>query len=43
MYGMRSENVNDARYERFLATYKISGTKVFRKKIVNYDSSNLPP
>lgn len=43
MYGMKSGNLNDARYEKFLATYKASGTKVFRKKLTNYDFSNLPP
>ncbi|KAK0157126.1 hypothetical protein PV327_011371, partial [Microctonus hyperodae] len=42
MYGMKDERVNDARYEKFLATYKTSGTKIFTKKIINYDSSNLP-
>ncbi|KAF2890379.1 hypothetical protein ILUMI_15794, partial [Ignelater luminosus] len=43
MYGMKSENINDAHYEKFLATYKTSGTKVFMKKLISYDSSNLPP
>jgi len=43
MYGMCSGNVNEARYEKFLATYKITGTKVFRKKNYSYGSTNLPP
>lgn len=30
------------RYERLLATYKTSGTKMFMKKLISYDFSNLP-
>ncbi|KAK5642435.1 hypothetical protein RI129_008602 [Pyrocoelia pectoralis] len=43
MYGMNCDDVNDARYHKFLATYKTSGTKVFKKTRISYDSSNLPP
>lgn len=40
---MKSANLNEARYEKFFATYKTSGTEVFKKKKISYDSSNLPP
>lgn len=43
MYGMKDERVNDEHYGKFLATFNTSGTKIFTKKLMNYDSSNLPP
>lgn len=43
MYGLRCSKLNNARYEKFLATYNTTNLRVFMKKVVSYDSSNLPP
>lgn len=43
MYGSKCQKLNDARYEKFLTTYNTNNSKVFMKKIISYDSSNLPP
>ncbi|KAL4720343.1 hypothetical protein ACJJTC_010035 [Scirpophaga incertulas] len=43
MYGLKSSKLNNSRYEKFLATYNTTNPKVFMKKVVSYDSSNLPP
>ncbi|XP_044760216.1 uncharacterized protein LOC123317674 [Coccinella septempunctata] len=43
MYGLKCSKLNNARYEKFLATYNTNNPKVFMKKVVSYDSSNLPP
>ncbi|XP_031344700.1 uncharacterized protein LOC116171835 [Photinus pyralis] len=43
MYGSKCQRLNDARYEKFLATYETKNDNIFMKKIISYDSSNLPP
>lgn len=40
---MKSANSNETWYEKFFNTYKTSNSKVFMKKLISYDSSNLPP
>ncbi|CAD0194330.1 unnamed protein product [Chrysodeixis includens] len=43
MYSSKCQRLKDALYEKFLATYNTKNTTIFMKKIISYDSSNLPP
>lgn len=44
IYRIKTDNVNEARYYKFISTYSSKDeNEPFNKKYLNYDASNLPP
>lgn len=44
IYRIKADNVNEARYYKFISTYSSKNeNEPFNKKYLNYDASNLPP